>query len=167
MGQVPQSPYLLPTCPPPCLSLHPSGNFQTIPAFPVYPLCFFEELMALSHTIPPSSAELSDLPLIHPRLEQEGLLSSSGLCPRRCQFLAPSPLSLSTSSATVSFTLSTLPAAAWTSSSLWLHGFQSHQIKPVLIEGVAHTVAHWLFLWIKFYWHTALPIHVLTLDGVQ
>ena len=171
MGQVPQSPYLLPTCPPPCLSLHPSGNFQTIPAFPGYPLCFFEELMALSHTIPPSSAELLDLPLIHPRLGQEGLLSFSGLCPRRCQFLAPSPLSLSTSSATISFTLGTLPAAAWTSSSLWLHGFQSHQIKPVLIEGVAHTVAHtvahWLFLWIKFYWHTALPIHVLTLDAFK
>ena len=101
------------------LFLHPSGNFQTVPAFPGYLLCFFEEFMALSHPIPLPSAELSDLPLIHPRLGQAELLSSSGLCARRCQLLAPSPLSLSTSSATVSFILlSTLPAAPWTSSSL-------------------------------------------------
>lgn len=69
MGQVLWPPHLPQTHPPLCLFLHLSGTFQTIIAFLSSQPCFFEELMVVTHSSLLSSAELSDYPLIHPRLE--------------------------------------------------------------------------------------------------
>lgn len=77
-----------------------------------------------------SPAELSESPLIHPRLWQPGLYSPSCLCPGRCQHLVPGPLSISAfSSAVVPFIPLSL-ATPWTSSSPSLHHFRSHQVRP-------------------------------------
>lgn len=109
------------THPPPCLFLCSSGDFRTITAFPANQPCF---LGMRSHPSLLSPAEISKPPLFHPRLCGNLDYTLSCHCPRKCHHhLIPGPLSISTFSSSVVFTLLSL-ATPWTLSCRYCTTFE-------------------------------------------